>query len=54
MPSYFSRSYTEQHQKQGENAHYLEISTAGHFNLIDPRSNAGPKVENTVLHVLSS
>jgi len=54
VPSYFSRSYTEQHQKQGEDAHYLEISTAGHFDLIDPRSNAWPKVENTVLHLLGS
>lgn len=54
VPSYFSRSYTEQHQKRGEDAHYLEISTAGHFDLIDPRSNAWPKVENTVLHLLGS
>jgi hypothetical protein len=33
--------------------HYLEISTAGHFELIDPHSNAWPKVENTVLHLLA-
>ena len=53
VPSYFSRNYAEQKKKRGEDVHYLEISTAGHFDLIDPRSNAWPKVENTVLHLLS-
>jgi acetyl esterase/lipase len=48
----FSRSYTEQKKKRGEDVHYLEISTAGHYELIDPRSNAWPKVESTVLHLL--
>jgi acetyl esterase/lipase len=52
VPSYFSRTYAQKHQQQGEAAHYLEISTAGHYELIDPRSNAWPKVENTVLHML--
>lgn len=52
VPSILSRNYTEQRKKRGEDAHYLEISTAGHFDLIDPRSEAWPKVENTVLHEL--
>jgi acetyl esterase/lipase len=52
VPPYFSRNYSEQKKKRGEDVHYLEISTAGHFQLIDPRSNAWPKVENTVLHML--
>jgi acetyl esterase/lipase len=52
VPSILSRTYTEQSKKRGEDAHYLEISTAGHFDLIDPRSKAWPKVENTVLHEL--
>ena len=54
VPSTFSRNYTEQKRKRGEDVHYLEISTAGHFDLIDPRSQAWPKVENTVLHMLGA
>jgi acetyl esterase/lipase len=54
VPSYLSRNYTEQKKKRGEDVHYLEISTAGHFDLIDPRSKAWPRVENSVLHELGS
>ena len=53
VPSFFSRQYAEQKKRKGEDVHYLEISTAGHDDLIDPRSNAWPKVENTVLHLLA-
>jgi acetyl esterase/lipase len=52
VPSFFSRTYVQQHQQKGEDAHYLEVSTAGHFDLIDPRSAAWPKVEDTVRHML--
>ncbi len=52
VPPFLSRNYTEQKKKRGENVHYLEISTAGHLDLIDPRSTAWPKVEGTVLHIL--
>jgi acetyl esterase/lipase len=52
VPSYFSRSYAQEKKSRGENVHYLEISTAGHYELIDPGSAAWPKVENTVLHEL--
>jgi acetyl esterase/lipase len=52
VPPFLSRNYTEQKKKRGENVHYLEISTAGHFDLIDPRSSAYPKVEGAVLHML--
>jgi acetyl esterase/lipase len=52
VPSYFSRNYAEKKKPQGENVHYLEISTAGHFDLIDPRSAAWPRVQDTVLHEL--
>lgn len=52
VPSFFSRNYAQQKQPRGEDVHYLEISTAGHFDLIDPRSNAWPKVEDTVRHML--
>jgi acetyl esterase/lipase len=54
VPSNFSRQYAEKKKGAGEDVHYLEISTAGHFDLIDPRSNAWSKVENTVLHLLGS
>jgi acetyl esterase/lipase len=53
VPAYLSRSYAEQKKRRGEDVHYLEVSTAGHFDLIDPRSTAWPKVENTILHMLS-
>lgn len=54
VPPFLSRNYTEQKKKRGENVHYLEISTAGHSDLIDPRSSAWPKVEGTVLHLLEA
>jgi acetyl esterase/lipase len=54
VSSYFSRSYAEQKKKSGEDVHYLEISTAGHFDLIDPRSTAWPKVESTVVNLLQT
>jgi acetyl esterase/lipase len=48
VPSYFSRQYAELKKNRGEDVQYLEISNAGHLDLIDPRSNAWPKVEDTV------
>jgi len=53
VPSYLSRNYAQTKQA-GADVHYLEISTAGHFDLIDPRSRAWPKVEDTVRHLLGS
>jgi acetyl esterase/lipase len=53
VPPPFSRNYAEQKKKRGEDVHYLEISTAGHYELIDPHSSAWPKVESTVLHLLT-
>ncbi len=52
VPSYFSRQYAEQKKSKGEDVHYTEISTAGHFDLIDPHSKAWPTVENTIRHML--
>lgn len=54
VPSYFSRTYAEKKKPRGEDVHYLEISTAGHYDLIDPRSKAWPKVEGTMLHMLGA
>jgi dipeptidyl aminopeptidase/acylaminoacyl peptidase len=52
VPSYFSRQYAQEKQKREEDVHYTEISTAGHFDLIDPHSKAWPTVENTVRRLL--
>jgi acetyl esterase/lipase len=52
VPSYISRTYAERKKSRGEDVHYLEIGTAGHFDLIDPHSKAWPKVESTVLHMM--
>jgi acetyl esterase/lipase len=54
VPPFLSRNYSEQKKRRGENVHYLEVSTAGHFDLIDPRSTAWPKVEGAILHLLES
>jgi acetyl esterase/lipase len=54
VPSYFSRNYAQQKRTRGDDVHYLEISAAGHFDLIDPHSQAWPKVQDTVLHLLGS
>lgn len=53
VPPGFSRQYVERKKKLGEAVNYLEISGAGHFDLIDPRSAAWPKVEDTVKHLLA-
>jgi acetyl esterase/lipase len=56
VPPAFSRDYvTAKRQrtgKQKEDVKFIEIANAGHFDLIDPRSNAWPTVEETVLRVL--
>jgi acetyl esterase/lipase len=52
VPPTFSRNYVQEKKQRGEDAHLLEISQAGHFELIDPRSVAWTKVEPTVLHLL--
>ncbi|HEY2382197.1 MAG TPA: prolyl oligopeptidase family serine peptidase, partial [Terriglobia bacterium] len=53
VPVDFSRDYVSAKKKrsgkQKEDAHLLEISGAGHFDLIDPRSSAWKQVEEAVL-----
>jgi len=53
VPSYFSRQYAEQKKQRAEDVHYTEISTAGHYDLIDPHSKAWPTVENTIRRLLA-
>jgi acetyl esterase/lipase len=57
VPADFSRDYVAAKQKrtgkEKENAHLLEIAGAIHSDLIDPRTAAWKKVEDTVLQLLS-
>ncbi len=49
VPPEFSRDYVKQKKKAGESAELLEIPRAGHFELIDPVSEAFRQVTSTVL-----
>jgi acetyl esterase/lipase len=49
VPPEFSRRYWGRKQSHGEDVHLLEIRSADHFDLIDPRSAAWPVVENIFL-----
>jgi acetyl esterase/lipase len=49
VPVDFARTYEREKKKRREDVHLLEIAKAGHFDLIDPRSAAWSKVEETVL-----
>jgi acetyl esterase/lipase len=49
VPPEFSRNYAMQKKKAGESADLLEIPHAGHFELIDPASEAFSQVTKTVL-----
>jgi pimeloyl-ACP methyl ester carboxylesterase len=49
VPPQFSRNYVMQKKKAGESAELLEIPHAGHFDLIDPASEAFRQVRSTVL-----
>jgi acetyl esterase/lipase len=55
VPPVFSRDYVAAKQKRSgrekEDAHLLEISDAGHFDLIDPRTRAWEQIEKTVLQL---
>ena len=50
VPPAFSREYVI---AKRERTHLLEISGAGHFDLIDPRTTAWRQVEQTVLQLLA-
>jgi acetyl esterase/lipase len=52
VPSFLSRNYVQEKKQRGEDAHLLEIATASHDDLIDPRSAAWPKVEGALRHLL--
>lgn len=52
VPIALSRHYYEQKKKKGEQVHLLELANADHFDLIDPRSAAWPKIEEIVMKAL--
>jgi pimeloyl-ACP methyl ester carboxylesterase len=55
VPPAFSRDYVAAKQKRSgkaqEDAHLLEIPGAGHFDLIDPRTQTWKQVEEKVLQL---
>jgi pimeloyl-ACP methyl ester carboxylesterase len=52
VPPAFSRDYVEHKKKNGEHVELIEIAHAGHYDLIDPRSEAFKKVKIAVLSAL--
>jgi acetyl esterase/lipase len=54
VPPEFSRDYVTQKKKAGESVQLLEIPHAGHFELIDPASEAFKQVISTVLTALGN
>lgn len=52
VPVQFSRDYVSQKKAKGENAMLVEIPHAGHFDLINPNSDAFKKVKATVLSAI--
>jgi len=58
VPSVFSRDYVSAKQKrtgkEKEDAHLVEIPGAGHFEVIDPRTAAWKRIEETVLQLAAS
>ncbi len=56
MAHAFSHDYLNAKQKrtskEKEDVHLLEISAAGHFDLIDPRTKAWDQIEHTILQLI--
>ena len=49
VPPKFSRDYAAYKKKAGENVELIEVAGAGHYEFIDPRSEAFKKVKAVVL-----
>jgi pimeloyl-ACP methyl ester carboxylesterase len=48
VPVELSRRYVERARAAGDRAELVEIAGCGHFELIDPRSTAWPKVLSAI------
>ena len=53
VPPAMSRNYVAAKSNAKEDARLVEIANAGHFEIVDPRSQAWPQVEKAVLDSLS-
>lgn len=53
VPPDFSSKYVDKKTREGENAQLVGIERAGHFDLIDPRSDAWKQVSAMVLKALA-
>jgi hypothetical protein len=51
IPVDFSRAFSDRKKKQGEDVRLLEIEQAGHFDLIDPRSEAWGKIASQIVNL---
>jgi hypothetical protein len=49
VPPIFSQQYVEEKRKSREDVLLVTIPQADHFDLVDPRSAAWPRVEATVM-----
>ena len=52
VPIEISRAYVAAAKKSGDDARLIEVAGAGHFELIDPRSDAWPVVKSTILDLV--
>ncbi|HWZ32328.1 MAG TPA: alpha/beta hydrolase [Bryobacteraceae bacterium] len=52
VPIEISRAYVAAAEKSGDDARLIEVAGAGHFELIDPRSDAWPVVKSTILDLV--
>jgi acetyl esterase/lipase len=53
VPPAFSRDYVAAKKQAGESAELVEVPDAGHFDLIDPNSEAFPRIKRAVLSATS-
>ena len=53
IPPAFSRDYVRAKQMRNEDVHLLEIRGAGHYDVIDPRTEAWKAIEKILLDLLS-
>ena len=52
VPMEISRRFVDAAKKSGDDSKLIEVAGAGHFELIDPRSDAWPAVKNAVLELV--
>jgi len=54
VPVAFSQNYVQAKVKTKEDARLVEIAGAGHFEVVDPRAEAGKEVERIIVDLMSS